>query len=736
MRSPLSSWPLAALLALGPACWAVAELPPTAIAYEIAVELDPATRMLSGRETIRWTHPGSVPLRRVPMHLYLNAFAHEHTTWMGGVPVRRLRPDDFIKRWPDPWGWNEPVSIRQGGAELAWRPIAPDDGNHLDRSLIEVTLARPLQPGETLVLEIEFAARLPIVIARTGGAGDFFLVAQWFPKMGAFETAGVRGARRDRWAAHQFHGATEFYADYADYDVRIGVPPGWAVVATGRGGPEQEGVSPATRDLAYLDETAGGETVWHRYRQRAVHDFAFATGARMATLTQTYQPRVGGPVDLTVFVPFGTEHQEPRWRQAAEACLDVMGSRVGPYPYDVMTVVQPPAGAKRTLGMEYPTLFTGGPGDPLWDLDLLDGLRMSESTIAHECAHQWFYGLVGSNEFEEAFLDEGFTDHWGNEIMIAAYGENGAGELLGRPLSIPELQSVGLPGREAIEPPILFRPSYLLRGHSIGSQFYRRPAATMRTAAALFGSDVVDAAFAEYFRRWRFRHPGFEDMLAAFRAGGGERLARFVEEAYTQTRQPDYRVAAFDVDGWSPPRGRLVGEDGAVEEVADPLAAPTGLGLDPAAREVGGELMVEVVDPGWTRGRKQRRGGVVRRALVPEDGEPDADWEGASDEFHLSTVRLEGPGWDRLPVEVLFRFADGAVVRETWDGRALYRTYRFLRAAPLSEVRLDPAGKIALDPDPVNNGRLRQPDRRLANDWAAWIGALSQLVGEALASWL
>ena len=129
-------------------------------------------------------------------------------------------------------------------------------------------------------------------------------------------------------------------------------------------------------------------------------------------------------------------------------------------------------------------------------------------------------------------------------------------------------------------------------------------------------------------------------------------------------------------------------------------------------------------------------GSITRQTVVPEMGEPDEGWEADGSEFELSTVRLEGPSWDRLPVDVVFRFADGAVVRQTWDGRAPYRVYRFLRAAPLSEVRIDPEGKIALDPDPVNNARLREPDRRLVNDWAWWIGALAQLVGEALASWL
>ncbi|MFQ5350915.1 MAG: hypothetical protein ACE5EG_10775, partial [Thermoanaerobaculia bacterium] len=227
-----------------------------------------------------------------------------------------------------------------------------------------------------------------------------------------------------------------------------------------------------------------------------------------------------------------------------------------------------------------------------------------------------------------------------------------------------------------------------------------------------------------------------EDLLAAARRAGGDPVAGFIEEAFTQVRQPDYRVARFDVDSWSPPRGRLVGLDGSVDEVTDPEKAAAGLGLHPAAREEDGKLTMEILDPGWTRGRARRPGRIVRLSVTPEAGEPDEGWEPEEGEFHLSTVRLEGPSWRRLPVDVLFRFADGAVVRETWSGRAPYRIYSFLRAAPLSEARLDPAGKIALDPDPVNNGRLREPSRRLVDDWAYWLGALAQLVGEALASWL
>jgi hypothetical protein len=105
-------------------------------------------------------------------------------------------------------------------------------------------------------------------------------------------------------------------------------------------------------------------------------------------------------------------------------------------------------------------------------------------------------------------------------------------------------------------------------------------------------------------------------------------------------------------------------------------------------------------------------------------------------EFHLSEVRIEGPGWRHLPVEVRFRFADGAVVGEIWDGRARYRTYRFLRAAPLSEVRLDPEGIIAADPDWVNNAEKVEADGEMVNDWSMWLGGLFQVLMEGMSQWL
>lgn len=713
MQFHLTSLVAAVALAILPAYGL--ELPETSISYTIEVSLDPATRMLDGRETIRWTNPSGEPVDRVPMHLYLNAFSHEDTTWMRGVPASRFDVDKLLRRYPDPWGYSEPVSIRRDGQDLEWKAIAPDDGNSLDRSLIEVALDRPLEPGEVLELEIEFDARLPVPMARTGGREDFFLVAQWFPKVAMFETAGVRGATGDGWNAHQFHGPTEFYAEYADFDVRIGIPEGWGLVSSGKGGPEgqaREGVA------------------WHRYRQRAVHDFAFCTGERMVDVVSTHDPEgPGGPVEVHIFVLEGTEHQAERWRRAAEASLDVMGGRVGAYPYETISVVFSPWWADETLGMEYPTLITAGPSDPLWDSRLLSKLRAGELVTAHEFAHQYFYGMVGTNEFEEAYMDEGFTEYWGMRIMTAEYGVNAGGSVLDRPIPLVAMESMGLPSNRTPPQAIWSGDSYLARDGYKFSQFYNLPALTMTTAEGLFGRETVDRVFAEYFRRWAFGHPRFEDFLDVARETGGEGFADFVLESYTAKRQPDYRVVRMRDRKWKRPRGRLVTSGGVIEpgDREDKLA-----GLDPAARE-GNVILAEVHDPGRSR---EERGAIERRTFEIERTESDEEWKAKEDVFHESTVRIAGPAWTYLPVDVRFRFADGAVIQERWDGHADYRQYRFVRQAPLSEVSIDPERVNLLDPDPANNARAREPDDDLTRDVSRWLGGVFQLLFEGVGQWL
>ena len=714
-------------------------LPELGLSYEIEVELEPATRQLRGRETIRWTNDSGAPVETLRLHLYLNGFSSEASSWMQGRVLSRFDPKEMYALYDDFWGYSDLGEVRAGGEPLSWRYVRPDDGNPNDHSLVEFALPAPLPPGETVALELDFEARLPIPIARTGGYEDFFLVAQWFPKLSARQ--GPAGAQR--WGGHQFHGVTEFFADYAAYDVRIGVPEGFQVAATGLGGPEAH-------------PTGAPGLSWHRFQQRGVHDFAWVTGSELALVDRQHTPTgADRPVLVRVVLPQHAEAQAGRWAEVVEASLDVMGARVGPYPYESLTLVMSPFRASKTLGMEYPTLITGVFPGEVWEHPLSRDLRIVEGTIAHEFAHQYFYGLVGSNEFEEAFLDEGLTNHWGNEIMEARYGPEATdGALLGWPMPRADQSRRAQYDADRLTPAVRSSPSYALRGFSVGRQFYSRPDAIFQTLERRFGRAAHDAFFQAYFARWAFGHPRYEDLITAAEASVGPEAAAFLDEAFRQRTSPDYRVSELTSTRWTPPRGRLRTPDGV--ETVPRAGAPEGstLGLDPAALEASGELSFQVITPGHTRlsrwvegalepgdfapGTLSRRSVPIPPAAPPGDEPAPAD-PGAADEgprFYVSTARIEGSDWDHLPTTVRFTFEDGVSFDDPWDGRGVYREYRFLRASRLIEVRVDPEGQNLLDPAPENDGLRLEPDQALTHDWAGWLATLAQLLSEGLLQWL
>lgn len=740
-RLPQCSLPVCiAAFALLPRTVVALDLPPTGIRYDIRAELDPATRDLQGSEEIRWTNPTDEPITALPVHLYLNAFAHSETTWMQHPALERLESGGLLKSETDPWGWSELVSVRvrgqAGEREATFHPIQPDDGNPLDRTLFEVMLPEPVPPGGEVVLAIRFSGRLPIPIARTGGRGDFFLVGQWYPKIGVIEPAGVRHAPRARRAARQFHGPTEFYADFADYDVRFVMPEGWLVGATGRALGEPMWIG--------AGQGPGGVRVEFHYQQRAVHDFALVAGQHLVDRWVRHVPQGGGGdghgVDVRYIVPAGTEHQIPRWQRAVEGALDVLGRRVGPYPYTTLTVVTTPLWAERTRGMEYPTFITGDSGDPMWDLPPLGSLRVPEITVIHEFGHQYFYGLLASNEQDEAFLDEGFNSYWEHEVTREVYGEAAAaGTLLGRGANDRELERMALGYLASrIREPLRQQPTWLFQPRTAGMQSYARPSVALGSVAARFGRERLDRVFAAYFQRYAFRHPDFDDFLAVAEEVGGAELGAHLREVFTRPEVPDYAVVEAVSERWAAPLGRVMTGAGLVDVTRENREA-LGTKLVPGdVREADGRVLMERTGPGWERGEEHHMGMTERLRVAPERGGAVAAGKGKDEGggVYESKVRLSGPGWDTLPVTVEFRFEDGVVVRDRWDGKAVWCEYRFWRPARLGEVRVDPEGQVWVDARPENNAQALAPARGFAAHWGLWLGALGEWMAGAMSLWL
>ncbi|MFN8094786.1 MAG: hypothetical protein U0599_21655 [Vicinamibacteria bacterium] len=232
--------------------------------YAIEVRLDAAARTLAGKERITWRNPSGDAVGEVWFHLYLNAFRNTESTFFresGG----QLRGDQMPE---DGWGSVDVTSLRRADGKDLTKAIRfehPDDDNDKDRTVIRVPLPEPVPPGGEVQLDVEWTSKLPRIFARTGYVRDYFLVGQWFPKLGVYEPAGLRGRASGGWNCHQFHANSEFYADFGAYRVSITLPSAYVVGATGR---ETE-----------AKKNADGTTT-HVFEQADVIDFAWTASPR------------------------------------------------------------------------------------------------------------------------------------------------------------------------------------------------------------------------------------------------------------------------------------------------------------------------------------------------------------------------------------------------------------------------------------------------------------------------
>ena len=493
--------------------------------YDIDVRLEPSDRSLRGHERIRWRNISANPTSELQFHLYWNAWRNAESTWLR---ERRLGGNTTTPR-PDAWGSTDIRSLRivtPGHAdELTPRLhfIAPDDGNTADQTVASLPLPRPVAPNETIDLEIDWTAKIPRPFSRTGYIDDYYFFGQWFPKLGVLEDAG--------WNTHQFHSGTEFYSDYGVYDVRMTVPRGYVVGASGR----EAGVTDGPNGTAV-----------HRYHGEDIHDFAWVTSPDFLVRTRTFTHPALPPVEMRLLLRPNHAGQEDRHFDAAAATLKYYGEWFGPYPYGHVTIVDP-AFQSASGGMEYPTLFTAGTRwlAPRREIDV-------EEVTIHEAGHQWWYGLVGSNEFEHAWMDEGINQFSEARTDEAAFGSSnyltrryfgGFIPWVFHDIRVKREWDEGLAGyRAQAESDAEATPSFRYWPSTGGNITYFKTALWLHTLERWLGWPALQHAMSTYFDRWQFRHPQPADFFQAVGEAAGRDMTPFFDEVYRGSNTFDYGV--------------------------------------------------------------------------------------------------------------------------------------------------------------------------------------------------
>ena len=586
---------------------------PEAVAsYTLRASLDPAKHTLHGEGHITWKNASRAPVSELWEHLYLNGFKNEKTLFQR-VPLEGFRGTNAtssfghitVKRF----------AVREMEGQDLWPGAdrtSPDDAD--DETDIRVPLPRPVEPGATITADIAWDAQLPELTFRTGHFGGYHFVGQWFPKIARLEPDG-------HFAHFAFHHLSEFYADFGAYDVTLDTPDSMVVGATGR--------------LEGEVRTSG--RIERRYVQEDVHDFAFTAWDSFRELTGKSED---GKVALRCLYPAGHERAAEVEMDTVRFGLTYFGKAFGRYPYETLTIVHPPEGAEESGGMEYPTLITtGGP----WFLPFT-GARVLDAVTIHELGHQWFYGLVATDEHAFPFLDEGLNSYAEADALDARFPDASALKLSGLDVS---LWAIGRPGsiERAANAPIAQPAPAFATGGDYGSLVYQRTASILGTLANVYGKDTVRRAVGRYARRYRFEHPGPAELLGVFDEVLGHEAAITLRAALFDRASVDYQVVSF------------------TSELAE---APRGIFGDPA-----------------------------HPSAIP--AAPPGAWTG--------DVILRRRGALRFPVDVELHEDDGTVQRIRWEAHEPAERLTYTGKSRLIAVVIDPEHRILLDENLANNAK-------------------------------
>ena len=385
------------------------------------------------------------------------------------------------------------------------------------------------------------------------------------------------------------------------------------------------------------------------YQALDIIDFVWSTSPKFLLKTRKWNN-----TDISLYIQESHKSLENRYIESAIKALDYLDKHIGSYPYPNLTIVDPPFNGIKSGGMEYPGLITG-----FAFLKLPKNIRSLEAVVIHETIHQYFMGLIASNEFEEAWLDEGFTAYLETRIMDEIYGENKSiinfmGVQIGD-LTIQRDAYLHGPNAKAAE---TFRFSWDFPNNSYAELCYSKPAIFLTTLERILGRKLMDKILQEYFNKFKFKHPCSQDFIKIAKETSqkeGFNNSDFFDSFFNQFL---YESTTCDYELCKITNKEIIGKVGAFDKQTTK---------------------------------------VIK--LNSDNGK----------EIYRSSVVLKRNGELTIPTEVLITFDSGEKMIKLWDGKARYKEFTFEGNSQIISAQIDPSNKIMIDSDLNNNSKTTDP---------------------------
>ena len=501
--------------------------------YEINVSLDNESQILHGFETLVYQNNSPDTLTMLYFYLYPNAF---QKTSVMAKEARKATVE--IVATPEEQGWLIIDSLTITKHDLPGQSVNVDTS--LDDTLLKITLSKPLLPREQLCVLIKFRTKIR-QFNYLGGKGGYsknlYEVSQWYPKVCVYDDKG--------WHPIKYHWLGEFYGEFGTYNVTLDVPDSFIVAATGEvvsGDPGWKAVqvdSMGNRinnhgDVPISSSNKKNESSRRRVKFHAenVHDFVWA-----ASPDYLYQTRTWNQIPIHVLFRKSSQKQWLNHVLAhANSALTWLNPLVGDYPYPQLTVCE----GLLSGGMEYPMVTI---------------LGYADITLAvHEICHQYFYGALANNEYDEGWLDEGIVTYL-SEFLVAKYGPKQNStvppaisiqwDFLKRQFKAIESNDLKLNSLyyyfySGFEQPVATRYDNLVNRYFYSYNVYIKPSKIFAMLDYLVGHATFKKILQAYYNRWKFKHVNSQRFQATCERVAGLELDWFFNQWIYTTARLDY----------------------------------------------------------------------------------------------------------------------------------------------------------------------------------------------------
>ncbi len=510
--------------------------------YKLKVRLDDKKHRLSGAVNIEYTNNSNDTLPYLYFHLWPNAYRDDETA-LAKQLIENGELQFYYSKEEDR-GYIDKIDFEVEGVPAKFEL---DEQN---KDICKLHLKKALQPGEKINISTPFVVKLPSAnLSRLGHLEQSYMITQWYPKPAVYDAAG--------WHAMPYLNQGEFYSEFGNYEVEITLPQNYVCGASGNllDSAEQKWLqekSNKTNAITHFDsdemDFPASDTTFKtlHFKAKRVHDFAWFADKRYHVLLDTITLPVSQRKVLSQVL--FTNADATYWKHGSDYVKEAVlfySQHLGEYPYDVVSIVDGTitAGA----GMEYPMIAVIGNSFGLFDF---------EYTVQHEVGHNWFYGILGSNERDHAWMDEGMDSYYNLRYFEEKYPTKNFAEFY-----VPNnlLRFAHLDKYSHKTQYIL---SYWLSARSnkdqaaslksteftflnYGNSVYSKSASALNYLSKYLGESLFDSCMKVYYETWKFKHPQPQDFRNLIAEKSGKKLNWFFDDVMGSSKKMDYKICSI-----------------------------------------------------------------------------------------------------------------------------------------------------------------------------------------------